>query len=412
MEPVGWGHMDIAPTDASWGSTVGDAEDQVDLDIFPDGHLLSGYPGTSIRPNTFPQKYVWATLSSSDARVVATLVDQPGKATIFGYIKGTALEDGSRAPENVYKSLTSVPPFWDNHGTHVAGIAAGNGSHGGQVNRGVAVAATLFTAPSEYVNVFTHGNVINHSNIASRVSYYTESDAGEDLVLDEPWLYEDGIYKTLVVAAGNNGTENNRQSNQVAYYSIMSEAKNAIAVGNYDDATGIINPSSSMGPTRDGRLKRDVVAPGTNIMAATLFSSAFRNAGEPHTYEELSGTSMAAPHVAGIATLMHQAHRDRIPACMGQSRLVSGVRIPSAAQCDDQGHPGAYGPGLGLRRESGSIGPAPAQRGSHAWRGPPDLHLLRHRSRLLDGVGLGGWSASTSRRQRGPLSRRIRPPAG
>ena len=86
-------------------------------------------------------------------------------------------------------------------------------------------------------------------------------------------------------------------------------------VGNYDHATGVVHSSSSLGPTRDGRLKPDIVAPGSNITSTTLFSTNYRNQDEPHTYESMLGTSMAAPHVAGIAALLHQVQRDRTPGC-------------------------------------------------------------------------------------------------
>lgn len=72
---------------------------------------------------------------------------------------------------------------------------------------------------------------------------------------------------------------------------------NVIGVANYDSERNIINISSSQGPTRDGREKPDVCAPGTNILAASGF-----DAGEQ--YIEMSGTSMASPYVTGTVALM------------------------------------------------------------------------------------------------------------
>ena len=57
---------------------------------------------------------------------------------------------------------------------------------------------------------------------------------------------------------------------------------------------------SSRGPTGDGRLKPDVMAPGGAIMSAQA------NSGDG--YVSYSGTSMATPHVAGVAALMIQAN--------------------------------------------------------------------------------------------------------
>jgi len=71
---------------------------------------------------------------------------------------------------------------------------------------------------------------------------------------------------------------------------------------------------SSPGPTRDGRQKPDIAAPGCEIASATSFdvpvvcapASAFHlSDGMQHTINE--GTSMSAPHVAGAAALVFQA---------------------------------------------------------------------------------------------------------
>lgn len=64
-------------------------------------------------------------------------------------------------------------------------------------------------------------------------------------------------------------------------------------------------PFSSSGPTRSGRSKPDLIAPGVSILAAR---STPRNygAGSP-LLTRMSGTSMAAPHVTGTVALMFQS---------------------------------------------------------------------------------------------------------
>ena len=71
-----------------------------------------------------------------------------------------------------------------------------------------------------------------------------------------------------------------------------------ISVANLDEATETINKTSSQGPTRDGRSKPDIAAPGTDIVAAKGFSL------DDRKWTTMSGTSMAAPYVSGVIALM------------------------------------------------------------------------------------------------------------
>lgn len=80
--------------------------------------------------------------------------------------------------------------------------------------------------------------------------------------------------------------------------SSLATGHHVIAVANLDQDRERINISSSQGPTRDGREKPDVAAPGTNITAASGFSDPDR------AWINMTGTSMASPYVCGVAALM------------------------------------------------------------------------------------------------------------
>jgi subtilisin family serine protease len=75
-----------------------------------------------------------------------------------------------------------------------------------------------------------------------------------------------------------------------------------ITVGAYDEGSGQITSSSGRGPRVDGVAKPEVVAPGTSIRAAYNSLSSL--------WYTRSGTSMAAPHVAGLVSLLQQASSD------------------------------------------------------------------------------------------------------
>ena len=72
-----------------------------------------------------------------------------------------------------------------------------------------------------------------------------------------------------------------------------------ISVANLDEEQNQIYISSSQGPTRDGRHKPQVAAPGTDIVAANGFDDH-----DKRSWVMMTGTSMASPYVTGVVGLM------------------------------------------------------------------------------------------------------------
>jgi hypothetical protein len=106
---------------------------------------------------------------------------------------------------------------------------------------------------------------------------------------------------TIVFSAGNDGPADKSIGSP-------ANAKNVITVGNGASGTGTgLSFSSSRGPTQDGRIKPDIIAPGSSIVSASGSTShTDGNCGAATK----SGTSMAAPAVAGGAALVRQYFRD------------------------------------------------------------------------------------------------------
>ncbi|MBL8627842.1 MAG: S8 family serine peptidase [Myxococcales bacterium] len=83
----------------------------------------------------------------------------------------------------------------------------------------------------------------------------------------------------------------------------IANGRHAIVVGALDARTGLEAAFSSAGPTRDGRTKPDVLAPGVGIVAARSMPAT----GVAPLLTRKSGTSMATPHVTGTVALLYEA---------------------------------------------------------------------------------------------------------
>ncbi len=135
-------------------------------------------------------------------------------------------------------------------------------------------------------------------------------------------LVESGV--VVVAAAGNFGYQSylTREGSYEGYAPASitdpGNADGVITVGathRYSPHTYGVSFFSSRGPTGDGRLKPDLVAPGERIR------SAFRDG-----WDDLDGTSMAAPHVSGAAAMLMARYSELI----GQPRRIKEILCESA----------------------------------------------------------------------------------
>jgi subtilisin len=166
------------------------------------------------------------------------------------------------------------------HGTHCAGTADGVDNAQGVV--GVATQATLHP-----VKVLTASGSGTTSDVARGIEYTGEQGwdvgslslggGGDSNVLREAVEYATGEGVLLVAAAGNDGPCTDCVGYPAAYDEVI-----AVSSTNRNDG---LSEFSSTGP------EVDIAAPGSDITSTYLAG----------TYQSLSGTSMACPHVSGAA---------------------------------------------------------------------------------------------------------------
>jgi serine protease AprX len=224
------------------------------------------------------------------------------------------------------------------HGTHVAGIIAGNGFDASGARTGVAPGASLIVikaldasgrgyisdiiAALDYVVANRTALNIRVVNLSVATGVY-ESYESDPLTLAARRAVDAGV--VVVAAAGNNG----RNQDGVTQYGGITAPGNAPWVltvgasshmGTVDPTDDTIAAFSSRGPTaRDVLAKPDLVAPGVGIESLSDPESDFYHSKSPYLlpgtvsttylpYLSLTGTSMAAPVVSGTVALMLQAN--------------------------------------------------------------------------------------------------------
>jgi hypothetical protein len=205
------------------------------------------------------------------------------------------------------------------HGTHTSGTVTGDNyvnlsgplAHGIDVGDGMAPNAKLVFQDVSSQTVFGAGlsdpfnMFLQASNAGARVhsnSYGAPTGgaySGDDSIADR-FLF-DHEEMAIFISAGNDGPGANTIGSP-------GNSKNAVTVGalGHGDSTTVAS-FSSRGPTDDGRIKPDIMAPGSGTRSAAGDAS--------HTSDNcgnklLSGTSMSCPTTAGGAVLLRQYFED------------------------------------------------------------------------------------------------------
>lgn len=275
------------------------------------------------------------------------------------------------------------------HGTHVAGSVLGRGTASAGRLKGGAHDALMvaqgmwspilnnLSVPSNLAGMFTQAyndGARVHTNswgAAANFGAYEKMAATVDEVM---FAKEDLL---VLFAAGNSGVDKNKDGridpNSVGTPGTAKNAltvgasENLLAVGGIQVPAGQLRPGpenwsvdpiasgkisdnidgiamfSSRGPTNDGRLKPDIVAPGTNILSvksqqptAEVMWGRYND-----DYVYAGGTSMATPLTAGGAALVRQLLIEKMQVAQPSAALIKAYLLHTATEM----FPGQYGRG-------------------------------------------------------------------
>lgn len=297
------------------------------------------------------------------------------------------------------------------HGTHVAGSVLGSGVNSGSSPAthnydgsfaGMAPEASLvfqsmgLDSSASLITPYDPGDLLRQAYPLGVRVHSNSWGSGDDRYGERTRLLDDFIYQNpdmvVLFAAGNSGADSN-QDGVIDARSLLNlaVAKNVITVGasennrppdltrypltdprnmtyrgygySWDpfagdyisDNTGGMAAFSSRGPTADGRIKPDIVAPGTNVVSVWSraaaqrglaadgpWAGAYSDANPMSKYCFSGGTSMATPIVAGACALVREffekgyyVGRRFSPS----AALVKAILINGATDMD----PGQYG---------------------------------------------------------------------
>ncbi|MET8968496.1 S8 family serine peptidase [Streptomyces hydrogenans] len=321
---------------------------------------LPANPAQSAAPTTEPVRSDMTQVKADQAWAV-----NPGSATVKVGILDTGVDDQHQdlapnfnAADSVscaYGKADTRAGAWrdvDQHGTHVAGTvaAAKNGKGAIGVAPGVKISSvriaepgsTLFFAENTVCGLMWAGD---HGFKVTNNSYYTDpwqfncpNNLDQAAILEgvgRAQAYADGKGSLQVAAAGNSNVDLANKTTDSSSPNDSTPVSRTITNDCLDipaELPGVVtvaaNGTSGTSKASFSNFGRDVIevsAPGESVYSTVPGGK----------YSSLSGTSMASPHVAGVAALLASANPAYTPADL-RAKLgehATDLACPSDARC-------------------------------------------------------------------------------
>ena len=300
--------------------------------------------------NEYRDQDVWDTLgydgSGINVAVLDTGVDDDHEALQGKFEAGYDATAAFGEPGDG----TNNPDDGDGHGTHVAGTVMGNPPNGEYM--GVAPGARLID-----VKVMTDAGVSNSGYTRNGFEWcidhkdeldirvlsmsFGSTSGNDDGKSAEAATVNRAVEAGLVavIAVGNDG-EHRIPSPASADLAITVAASDDVdTVKRNDDG---IASYSNFGPRLDDgddnlldELKPEITAPGTDITSSCALAPASPlGCTQNDQYIEMDGTSMATPHISGVAALMLEAEPGMTPKQVEKAMLIAGERRGNATHSD------------------------------------------------------------------------------
>lgn len=267
-----------------------------------------------------------------------------------------------------WKTRTTQGRDLDGHGTHTAGSIVGDGTMSGGTIRGTAYGAKLWAwfcgghdggiyTPAYVDDLFRPQPLVEGIACIHSASWGGDSFCytAESRDIDEYcWRHPDFL---PVFSAGNAGSSSGTVGPEGCAKNVLTVGASESDRGGYRNGWSCQYPNritsfSSRGPTPDGRVKPDVVAPGTGICSARSSQSEESMESRDQYYWYMQGTSMSCPLVAGSAALVREWLVDRRGIAAPSAALVKAVLTGGADE-------------LSGRLQTNVTGPAP--NGKEGW---------------------------------------------
>ena len=314
------------------------------MDVVPDDPDYAAQQAWNYQMLNLPAAW---SLQKGNRNVIVAVVDS-GVSTTHPDLKNNLVagwdfvDNDSQPSDTVYDNN---PDDQYSHGTHVAGIISAD------TNNGIGVAGVAWNVRIMPVRVLGPDGSGDFATIVQGINWAVSHGANiinlsmgaEMTSADAPQSFKDALDNafnkgvTVVAAAGNSDGPNNTGGpvNFPANYpsviavAALDETENLASYSDYGPEISVCAPGGTGDIT---------IADPTGKM---VFSTTYDKSAKKDTYCYMSGTSMAAPHIAGLAALLYSrgmtdpsAIRQQIQShsnVVGSTLNMTGFGLPDAA---------------------------------------------------------------------------------